>query len=314
MIPQIPIWMARAEESSVSEHFFALNKIFNFPKGDLKYGICYALEKYVERFIPKDVNPAGYEIFLMDLSGLKKFLYEEIEDERNLMRKNYFSIILNSSRWIYDIGEELERIEEKHPNWGRYLLYLLGGGGVNCLTPYRLWEEGDRYFFWGCEDDDVEDPEGNLYSVSPTRFRKYYPEWAYKYPLMSCPEDLSIVPEIAEYRAAYRECFDLSNYRFDDFPADIAALPGSLTFPAVIAWTKGLVELENDPAVIASDDEINCFQECEGCNPGAVMFEFLLKNSFQERNMYVKKKLDLFLNNLAKFEKLIDWIKKEGVA
>ena len=57
-----------------------------------------------------------------------------------------------------------------------------------------------------------------------------------------------------------------------------------------------------------------CAEECEGCNPGAEKFEFLLMGNHRGRNLHEKRRFDLFLDCLVKFENLIDWIKEEGAA
>lgn len=297
--------------------FRELKRIFHFSDDVDNFGLRYTLQEYVQKIIPDQASPAGYELFLADFAGIKNFVYDEIEQQDFIEKNNYFAIILNSYRHVYDIGENLERIEARKTNWGKYLLSILGGGGVDCLTPSRIWDEADRFYSWGYNNDGERWRAFDDCAVTPELFRQYYPAWAFEKnpPLNVCPDDLAKVPAVKDFIDACRACYELPNYNGDDHPVDIMPLlPGSCSSPAVIAWTKKRNELENDPAVIASDEELYSFQECEGCNPGAIMFEFLLKDRFTDRNRHVKKKFDLYLQNLASFERLIEWIKEEGAA
>ena len=314
--PEIPKELLSFNAKKVNYAAIGLKDIFQFPEDDIQYGLAEAFKSYLTKHgIPEKIYPAGYELYLIDIENMELFYNEPLERDKEMLRSNgYLALLLSSSRRVYDIGMELERIEIKHRKWGRSLLSILGNGFIDCLTPSRLWEEGEKYYSW-LGDPEFFTGDSDCY-VHPNEFVKYYPEWAFiGEDIKNIPPGLAAVPSVREYKHACNTYCSMKNYHGDDFHGDLVGiLPGAYAAPAVIGWTKGRNEIERDPAVIASDEEIMCAEECEGCNPGAEKFEFLLMGNHRGRNLHEKRRFDLFLDCLVKFENLIDWIKEEGAA
>lgn len=290
--------------------------LFRIPSDLIHEDIRENLFNYINgKFSLSNIDPVNYEIFLCDIQGIKDFVYE-FDEEEFAAANHYFCLALISTRKVYNCGAQLEVLERKHPSWGKYLLSLIGNNGVlDILTPPRCWEEADRYFGWMGEENSWESADGLTpfgEELTPEKFKEYYPSWIFEKAPEKCPEDLAEIPDIAAFQDALKNWYEREKNDPSWVSTHFMELPGSYASAGIIAWTKGRNELERDPVVIASDEECNSYNESEGCNPGAVLFEFLLKKEHQERNLWIKKNFDLFLSVLKNFENMMDWISKEG--
>ena len=264
-------------------------------------------------------SPVNYETYLCDYEGLQNFCFA-FDDAEFVQNHSYICVALISDRQFYDVGPHLEQLEAKHNSWGQFLLNTIGNNGVlDILTPCRIWEEADRYFGWiGCEENmwESEWEEGDLTPhgevLTPKVFKEYYPPWVFKKAPERCPEDLAEIPAVADFLCAVKNLLENPSPEAKFLPLHFAELPGCDASAGGILWTKDRNEVERDPVMIASDEECNCYNETEGCHPGAWCFEFLLTPEYQERNRYIRRKLALFLDVLKTFDSLIEWIRKEG--
>ena len=305
-MPQLSSEQMKRIEMNVDITALLLQRIFQFDQKDLNFGLPYAMKQYLQTEIglKSDIDPAGYELFFLDLEGVKNFVYEPIDDQDYLQANDYFAIALSSYRTIYDVGSQLKSIEAKHPNWGKSLLKLIGRGEINILTPETCWMESDRYFCWDNEEEELDEDD----IVSRDFFKSYYPEWAYERYDQNFPEDLLNIPQVRNFIDCQNRYRHRRNPDISMLPLHYITLPGWEASAGVIAWTENRNELENDPCVIASDSDIDNFNQIDGCNNGAYMFEFLLNDRHYERNLYIKNTMDLFLKLLKSFEEMMIWI------
>lgn len=312
-LPELGQFLMEKEPEKICMENLIFSNIFHVPQDQIKYGMRENLQMYVnEKFSLSGIDPVNYEIFLCDIQGIKDFVYE-FDEEEFAADNHYLCLALISSRKVYDCGAQLEVLERKHPSWGKYLLSLIGNNGVlDILTPDRCYEEADRYWNWMEEPDSEWESTVLDTDITPEKIKEYYPAWIFEKAPENCPEDLAEIPEIAAFQDAVKNWYDREKNDPSWASTHFMELPGSYASAGIIAWTKGRNELERDPVVVASDEECNSYNESEGCNPGAVLFEFLLKTEHEKRNCWIKKNFDLFLSVLCAFEKMMDWISKEG--
>ena len=295
--------------------------LFPISEECVRVNIRDRLERYINNTYGFErIKPVNYDMYLCDYDGLQNFCFD-FQDEDLAKHHSYICVSLISDRQFYDVGSNLEELEEKHPSWGKFLLNQIGNNGVlDILTPGRIWEEADRYFGWiGDEDNQWESeweeehltPYGEI--MTPKIFKEYYPPWVFEKAPERCPKDLAEIQTVSDFLCAVKNYFEnLSTTNAEYLPLNFAELPGCYASAGGILWTKDRNEWERDPVIIASDEECNSYNEIEGCNPGARCFEFLLTRENQERNLYIRHKLDLFLEVLKTFDSLMKWIRKEG--
>lgn len=300
---------------SVSGSNKVFAELFRVREDQIQYGISDNLEVYINSTfgLNREDAPCNYEVFVADHQGVQNFCFD-FQDDEIAKSNQYLCVSLVSDRCFYDVGQQLTAMERRHPSWGKFLLDRIGNHGVlDILTPRRLWEEADRYFAWIGEGDSWESadectPHGD--ELTPEIFQEYYPAWIFEKAPVHCPEDLAEIPAVTEFLQAVQRYQDRPSAKAAWAPIQFLELPGCYASAGGICFTSDRRhELERDPVVIASDEECNNYNETEGCHPGGECFEFLLTPEHHERNLYVKERLDLFMTVLAKFEKLMDWIR-----
>ena len=307
-LPEIPEDLKEAGKTDVNYEKILLYNLFEFPPETWQWGIRENLQKYVDdKFSLSGIDPVNYELYICDVKGIQDLCYE-FDEREYAVKNNYLCLSFTSGRQFYDVGLQLENMEKTHPGWGKYILNLIETGVIDILTPSRCWEEAERYFGWIGEEDKSWVSEFGDEELTPAKYKEYYPGWIFEKAPEKCPEDLAEVPEISAYITAVEQFRNVPDYNIAWGRCEFMELPGSYAASGGIAWTKDRNELERDPVVMASDEEWRSYNESEGCNPGTVQFEFLLKKEHHDRNKWLKQRFDSFLACLQTFDNMMRFI------
>lgn len=274
-------------------------------------GIEYLLEDYLaQRGIARDNKPLAYSLSVENYEETCKYLAEDEVQIRRDQKENYIGLFFVSETFTEDLGEHLEEIEHANPGLGDWLLDRFNLSPCNILTPAKIYHEADFLLGWdradgdepGYLDDDQE-------SITPEKFKEYFPDWAYKR-FNDPPPDFSRWEQLTALHDREQDffCAESITNRKDD--RNLIIPEGADMYAGAIAWTKDRNEIERDISYRVCNDLYHDMLYANGANPGCMQFEFIMDEENADRNLRIADLLDKFIRYLAVLDRVITDIGK----